>query len=431
MVSSSVLFYLTFQVEVFYKRKLEADDRWKRGGRKSLRQRRAFELKNLDPCETYQVRVVVDRAELPPPFQVGPFLQTVNQTWAYLENSEDNPHFLRKYGSNISANLNITSYNTSANIRTTDLCAKSVSIVVHPENCTRDSHQSHVAANSEVKVEELKPCTKYNVKIDLFLNSKLENTEFNLYLNSKLEEPLEASDFRIPNAASFFTTPSGNELANHVKFDRTSKNLSWNFNPFLQQPCALHMEGEVKLTIEGSRGEEIELEGSKNLNSECDRKVVLRVNLTKPGWTEHESFVAFSQVVAGHHVRIAEKVLLEDEGQSLRLVADQCQGWPTMIELKPIHLLGEIIYLPINKSWINQQSGPGSSNTVLLLSLKELPAFQWATCADYQVGDRGQVARVEIQSDSPPGAGSQRRRDRDLERVGASRLEADRLQLEP
>ena len=352
---------------------------WKKGGRKSLRQRRAFELKNLDPCETYQVRVVVDRVELTPPFQVGPFLRTVNQTWAYLENSEENPHFLRKYGNNISANLNITSYTTSANIQTTDLCARSVSIVVHPENCTKDSHQRHVAANSDVEVEELKPCTKYNVKIDLFLNSKLENTKFNLYLNSKLEEPLEASDFRIPNAASFYTTPSGKELANHVKFDPKSKNLSWNFNPFLQQPCALHMDGQVEL----STGEEIGLEGSKNLNSECDRKVVLSVNLTKTGWTKHEHFIAFSQVVRGHHVRIAEQVLPEDEGQSLRMAVDKCQELPTKIELKPINP-GEIIHLPVNNSWISKSS-PGSSNIVLLLSLKELPAFQWATCSDYQV----------------------------------------------
>ena len=36
MVSNSVLFYLIFQVEVFYKRKLEGDDRWRRGGEKEF-----------------------------------------------------------------------------------------------------------------------------------------------------------------------------------------------------------------------------------------------------------------------------------------------------------------------------------------------------------------------------------------------------------
>ena len=366
-------------MEVFYKG--ERDKTWEEAGRKSLRQRREFQLKNLDPCETYEVKVVVDHVEIQPPFQVGPFLQSVNQTWAYLENSEENPHFVKNYSSNMSANLNVTSFNTSAIIQTANLCARSVRIVVHPQNCTKDSWQLHVAANSQATVENLKPCTKYNVKIDLYLNSELENSKFNLYLNSNQEEPFEASDFEIPNAGSFYTSPNGNELTDYVNFDPRSKNLSWNFKPFLRQPCASQMEADLELTIGGNTEEGYELQGSRNLNSECDREVILTVNLTKPGSTKQESFVVFRQVVPGNHVKIMEEVLTEDEGQSLRIVADRCLGLPTKIELRPTNQ-GESIHVPIKKST------KGSSNTDLLLPLKELTSVQWATCADYQVREQ-------------------------------------------
>ena len=286
------------KVQVFFKKLVE--ESWTNGGRKSLNQKRAFQLKNLDPCSTYQVRVQVGRLELSPPFQVGPYLEMVKDTWAYLENSEENPHFLRNYSSsNMSTNLKITSSNNSAVLQTRNLCARSMRITVRPENCSKDCQQQHVAANSEVKITKLDPCTKYNVEIDLFLNSELENSKFNQYLNSRLDSA-ESSDFEIPNAASFYTTPSGKELANYVNFDRVRRNLTWNFNDFLQQPCAFGLEGRAEVKIGRRAQEEVGLEGSKNLNFECNNSVILSFTLIKGSPDKQTSFVAFDQEVPGH-----------------------------------------------------------------------------------------------------------------------------------
>ena len=370
-------------MKVFIKKLVE--ESWTNGGRKILRQKRAFQLKSLDPCSTYQVRVRVGRLELSPPFQVGPYLETVKDKWAYLENSEENPHFLRNYSSsNMSTNLKITSSNNSAILQTRNLCARSIKITVRPENCSKDCQQQYVAANSEVKITKLDPCTKYNVEIDLFLNSELENSKFNQYLNSRLESA-ESSDFEIPNAASFYTTPSGKELANYVNFDRVRRNLTWNFNDFLQQPCAFGLEGTAGVTIDGRAQEEIGLEGSKDLNFDCNSSVILSFTLIKLGPHKQTSFVAFAQEVPGHHATISEQVLLEHSGQSLRIVADKCLGLPSAIKLIPTSP-GEGIVVPINESLTSRDSPQLLNTTDILLFLGDLPSIHWEPCADYQVG---------------------------------------------
>ena len=78
-----------------------------------------------------------------------------------------------------------------------------------------------------VTFENLQPCTKYKVMLDVFLN--------------KREATTIASDFHFqPSVASFHTLPSNSSLkkSEFVQYDANTSNFSWDFTKFFEQACA-------------------------------------------------------------------------------------------------------------------------------------------------------------------------------------------------
>ena len=208
---------------------------------KNVKHHREFQIKNLNPCQKYQVKVSIDSTDLDL-FEVGPFYAK-EQSFAYLENSEDNKEFQTK-NEEAAEELKISSTDTTASLKITpsNFCARSIGITLKPEEgdkCeakTLTVHNEAAANQSEevetqiagnvVTFENLRPCTKYKVMLDVFLNKR---------------EGTIASDFHFqPSFASFHTLPSNNALMKKefVQFDSTTSNFSWDFTKFFEQACA-------------------------------------------------------------------------------------------------------------------------------------------------------------------------------------------------
>merc|ERR1712168_349334 len=84
---------------------------WQGELKKNVKHHREFQIKNLDPCQKYQVKVSIDSTDLDL-FDVGPFYSE-EQSFAYLENSEENKEFQRE--NRVAAEeIKISSTDTSA-----------------------------------------------------------------------------------------------------------------------------------------------------------------------------------------------------------------------------------------------------------------------------------------------------------------------------
>ena len=208
--------------------------------KKNVKHHREFQIKNLNPCQKYRVKVSVDSTDLDL-FEVGPFYSE-KQIFAYLENSEDNKEFQTK-NQEAAEEVKISSDDTSATLKITpsNFCARSIGISLKPEG-TADTCEpktltvhNEAAANpskegatqgNEVTFENLQPCTKYKVMLDVFLN--------------KREATTIASDFHFQPSATFHTLPSNNDLKKEefVQYDAATSNFSWDFTKFFEQACA-------------------------------------------------------------------------------------------------------------------------------------------------------------------------------------------------
>ena len=208
--------------------------------KKNVKHHREFQIKNLNPCQKYQVKVSVDSTDLDL-FEVGPFYSE-EQSFAFLENSEDNKEFQTK-NQEAAEETKISSTDISATLKITpsNFCARSIGISLKPEGpadmCeaqTLTVHNEAAASPSkerenqgnEVTFENLQPCTKYKVMLDVFLN--------------KREATTIASDFHFEPVASFYTLPTNNDLKKKefVQYDATTRNFSWDFTKFFEQACA-------------------------------------------------------------------------------------------------------------------------------------------------------------------------------------------------
>ena len=229
-------------VTVSYREKTEAasvEATWMGEFKKNAKHRREFQIKNLNPCQKYEVKVSVGNRDLL--FEVGPFYSE-KQTLAYLEN-EENEAFKtenEEAAKSISnANISITDTSASLKIPANQFCAQSIGISLHQgaggtERCEemkithREAESSAAAANSDVVAfDNLLPCTNYNVMLDVFLNRR---------------DPLPtiAGDFQKPSVTSFFTLPTTDDLKKDefVQYNATTKNFSWDFTEFFERPCA-------------------------------------------------------------------------------------------------------------------------------------------------------------------------------------------------
>ena len=141
-----------------------------------MKQHREFQIKNLNPCRKYKVKVKVGETDLPL-FEVGPFYEE-EQTFAYLENSEDNEEFLEQ-NREAARHVKVTDIkDTTATVKVAprNFCARSIGISMQRvENkegkCEeemkmvhRDSASSSVSTGlGEVTFNNLLPCTNYEV----------------------------------------------------------------------------------------------------------------------------------------------------------------------------------------------------------------------------------------------------------------------------
>ena len=196
-----------------------------------------FQIKNLNPCQKYEVKVSVGNRDLL--FEVGPFYSE-KQTLAYLEN-EENEEFKtenEEAAKSISnANISITDTSATLKIPANQFCAQSIGISLHQgggrtESCEemKITHRESSAAAANwnvVAFDNLQPCTNYNVMLDVFLNRR---------------DPLPtiAGDFQKPSVTSFFTLPTTDDLKKDefVQYNATTKNFSWDFTEFFERPCA-------------------------------------------------------------------------------------------------------------------------------------------------------------------------------------------------
>lgn len=303
---------------------------------KNVKHHREFQIKNLNPCQKYQVKVSVDSTALDL-FEVGPFYSE-EQSFAYLENSEDNKEFQTE-NQKAAEEMKISSTDTSATLKITpsNFCARSIGISLKPEG-TSDMCETktltvdnEAAANpskeisfpgNEVTFENLQPCTKHKVMLDVFLN--------------KREATTIASDFHFqPSVASFHTLPSNNDLKKKefVEYDATTRNFSWDFTKFFEQACA----GSLEFTgVQMIRDEETEnyeaLEGSSDVVKDCDHEARLVV-LFKEADNE-TSVVALSQTVPRNSTPPEEELVFVDENDVLQIIRDPCLSSPS-IKLVP------------------------------------------------------------------------------------------------
>ena len=144
-----------------------------------MKQHREFQIKNLNPCRKYKVKVTVGKTDLPL-FEVGPFYEE-EQTVAYLENSEDNEEFLEQ-NREAARNVKISDIkDTTATVEITpkSFCARSIGVSlqrVELENkegeceegmkmVRRDSSSSVLTGLGGVTFDNLQPCTSYEVML--------------------------------------------------------------------------------------------------------------------------------------------------------------------------------------------------------------------------------------------------------------------------
>ena len=154
------------------------------GLKKNVKQHREFQIKNLNPCRKYKVKVKVGETDLPL-FEVGPFYEE-EQTFAYLENSEDNEEFLEQ-NREAARHVKVTDIkDTTATVKIAprNFCAWWIGVSLQREEenkegvCEkvmivhRHSFSSSVSNGlGGVTFDNLLPCTNYEVILSQDMDS--------------------------------------------------------------------------------------------------------------------------------------------------------------------------------------------------------------------------------------------------------------------
>merc|ERR1712032_1531406 len=137
--------------------KTEKETEWQEGGTR----RQGHHLKDLDPCQTYLVRISVE-GQIIKDFKVGPYYDQL-ETETSLENEK-----------NHRTSISMTS--TLVNIEA-PICAKTVTITILQEGADLNQEIKKVKDNDPMSAEvedvmfnDLQPCAEYKMMVDLFLN---------------------------------------------------------------------------------------------------------------------------------------------------------------------------------------------------------------------------------------------------------------------
>merc|ERR1712088_693649 len=148
---------------------------WKKGGKKKLTSKRPLNLDNLNPCETYEVKVAYVDEPLYM-FPIGPFYDG-DHGHVFLNEEQENVNY-EAYSQNPLDHIKITSEESSAKILVAGFCARTVVLEVQAEG--EGGEAPELLLQNDLKnpqnlttiLPDLKPCTKYNVILDLCLNEK-------------------------------------------------------------------------------------------------------------------------------------------------------------------------------------------------------------------------------------------------------------------
>merc|ERR1711971_865241 len=177
--------------------KTEKETEWQEGGTR----RQGHHLKDLDPCQTYLVRITVE-GQTVKDFEVGPYYNQLG-TDTILEN-EQNPHFMAATERIHRASRGMTSALVKIEA---PICAKTVAITILQEGAD---------LNQEIK--------------------KVKDND--LFLNREDRQQLETALGDFYHDDTFFTLPDPDRLKEHFTFDNTSMKLSWDLTKFFEEPCA-------------------------------------------------------------------------------------------------------------------------------------------------------------------------------------------------
>merc|ERR1719341_2496153 len=369
---------------------------WEKGGKKSLTSRRPLNLENLNPCETYEVKV----AYLDEPlkvFDVGPFYNE-EHSQLYLHNEHENEHYER-YSQNPFDHIEIVSDESSAKILVSGFCARTIVLEVQPEGQEEEPTQLLLQndlkspSKLETALPDLKPCTKYQIILDLYLNQK-----------ATLDAAAQSNevDYVDQNFATFYTMPTKDGLEGLASFDSETKTLSWDFNPFFIKECAdvepTNIEN-VDVTLMEGQGKEVEvlgMAGSEELISDCGAEFSLHVEYDKHEKSWNRKVTVFNQFVSTDREATEEAIFVEDE--HLALIFDFCLAEPDMVEFVPLNAVDQSV--PIQMTLEEVRSSKYESE---LRSSKHVSEVGWMGCLDYEVRIHRSGQVKELNQLSHPG----------------------------
>jgi hypothetical protein len=340
---------------------------WNEGGKKTLTSTRPISLTNLNPCETYEVQVTVVNTPLGV-FPVGPFYDG-EHGHVYLHEEQGNENY-EAYSQNPSDHIKITSEESSAKILVSGFCARTVVLEVQAEGEGEKAKQ--LLLQNDLKnpqnhtsiLPDLKPCTKYQVILDLYLNKKAT-------LEAAADDSNEDyEDYIDPNFATFYTMPSMDGLEKLASFDTQTKTLSWDFNKFFDQDCADSEPTNIKVTLtEGKVMEVMDLAGSKKMIADCGRDLSLQVAYDKQENKWRRNVTVFNEFVSGDRAATEESVKVDNE--HLVLTVDPCNEDPDMVEFSPLKAADHV--------------SPIQLTLEELRSSKLESEMGWMGCLDYEV----------------------------------------------
>jgi len=353
--------------EINVEYRVKGAEGWEKGGKKSLTSKRPLNLENLNPCETYEVKVAYVDEPLYI-FDVGPFYNE-EHSQLYLHNEHENQHYER-YSQNPFDHIEIVSEESSAKILVTGFCARTIVLEVQPEGEAEEPTQLLLQndlknpSKLETALPDLKPCTKYQIILDLYLNQK-----------ATLDDAAQSNevDYVDQDFAAFYTMPTMDGLDKLSSFDSETKTLSWDFKPFFEQDCANSEPTnikDIKVTLMEGKGEEVmDLTGSKELISDCGAEFSLHVEYVKQENSWSRAMTVFNQFVSGIREATEESVIVEND--FLALTVDPCLPDPDMVEFVPLTAVDQAATIQLT---------PGE-----LRSSKLVSEVGWMGCLDYEV----------------------------------------------
>ena len=267
--------------------RVQGDTEWKKGRRTKLSGRRAtLYLEHLNPCDVYEVTLSVDEEQLPI-FNVGPYYNG-DYEHVYLYQEQDNEVY-ESYSVNPFNHIEIVGEEDSAKIIVSGFCARIIELEVQDEAKVDEPHllTLHNDLKNTTKLEgllpNLKPCTKYQITVDLYLNE--DNDE-------------DSMDYMRQNFAAFHTMPTKKSL-DRPYYNPENKTLIWDFNEFFNQDCASPKPTEIqnfKVTlVSPSMRVTLGLAGSIELISDCDSEFRLEVEYSKLGEVGTRKITVFNQ----------------------------------------------------------------------------------------------------------------------------------------